>query len=236
MAATRDAKSAARPAAATGVAAEVARRIAEVVKVDPRRVFSPSDFADLGTPYSAGMALTRLVRAGKIRRIARGLYDVPREDPMLGVLLPAADAVVAAVVRRDKIRVQPTGVQAANELHLSEQVPARMFLLTDGPSRVLRYGAMEIHFVHTSPRNMAGAGRLSGLVIHAFKAIGKPNLTPARIARLHWLLPEEERTRLLDDLALAPAWMRPLIQSLAPQSPVRAGRPRPSSSKRRARR
>ena len=139
---------------------------------------------------------------------------------MLGVLLPTLDAVIAAVVARDKIRVQPTGVYAANLLHLSEQVPARVFLLTDGPSRVLRYGAMEIHLVHTSPRNMAGAGRLSGLVIHAFKSIGKANLTPDRIARLHRLLPEEERTRLLDDLAPAPAWMRPLIQSLAPEPQV----------------
>ena len=64
-------------------------------------------------------ALSRLVAAGRIRRIARGLYDLPRTNPRLGPLAPSVDAVVKAVADRD--RVQPTGAYAANTLGLTTQ-------------------------------------------------------------------------------------------------------------------
>lgn len=38
----------------------------------------------------------------------------------------------------DRVRLQPSGAYAANLLGLSEQVPAKVVFLTDGPSRVAR--------------------------------------------------------------------------------------------------
>ena len=42
------------------------------------------------------MAIQRLLQAGKLRRVARGLYDVPRKHPLLGELSASDDAVAAA--------------------------------------------------------------------------------------------------------------------------------------------
>jgi hypothetical protein len=42
-------------------------------------------------------ALSRLTKAGKIRRIGRGVYDIPKDHPMLGPLLPDPDAVARAI-------------------------------------------------------------------------------------------------------------------------------------------
>ncbi len=125
------------------------------------------------------------------------------------------DAVVKAVAGKDRIRTQPTGVYAANLLGLSEQVPAQVVLLTDGISRTVQAGPMKITFKRTTPRQMAAAGRLSGLLIQAFKSLGAQHITPARLARLRQALPAEERAKLLADLALAPAWMRPLLREVA---------------------
>ena len=50
------------------------------------RVFTRSDFLDLGSTDAIGMALQRLLKAGKLRRVARGLYDMPRTHPLLGEL------------------------------------------------------------------------------------------------------------------------------------------------------
>ncbi|HWB10434.1 MAG TPA: DUF6088 family protein, partial [Pirellulales bacterium] len=49
-------------------------------------VFVPADFLDIGSREAADVALHRLVRQGTIRRLARGVYDFPKEHPTLGLL------------------------------------------------------------------------------------------------------------------------------------------------------
>jgi hypothetical protein len=85
---------------------------------------------------------------------------------------------------RDRIRIQPAGAYAANLLHLSEQVPAKAVFLTDGPSRRLKVGVNEIVLKRTTPRAMAAAGRISGLLFQALKYLGKANVTMERMALL----------------------------------------------------
>src|SRR5436189_5230479 len=98
-------------------------------------VFVPADFLDLGSREAVDLALHRLARKGTIRRLARGVYDFPKEHPVFGLLSPSADTVARALAGRDRTRLQPSGAYAANILGLSEQVPAKAVFLTDGPSR-----------------------------------------------------------------------------------------------------
>lgn len=193
-------------------------RIAQRVGRSARgAVFTPAMFTQLGSRAAIDKALQRQVAVGALRRLSRGLYDKPRYDELLGTLWPSVDAVVKAVVGKDKLRVQPAGIYAANLLGLSEQVPAKVVLLTDGTSRSVRAGPMHITLKRTSPRTMAAANRLSGLVIQAFKSLGPRHITPQRLAHLRKTLPAAERARLLADLNLAPAWMRPMLRDLAEQ-------------------
>ncbi len=178
-------------------------------------VFTPAMFAALGSRAAIDKALQRQVQEGTLRRLSRGLYDKARQDELLGTLWPSVDAVVKAATDKGKLRVQPTGAYAANLLGLSEQVPAQVVLLTDGTSRSVRAGPMRIELRHTTPRNMAAAGRLSGLVIQAFKSLGPENITSQRLAHLRNTLPAAERTKLLVDLELAPGWMWPMLRQLA---------------------
>src|ERR1044071_3901980 len=110
----------------------------------PGWVFTPSNFIDLGTRNAIASALKRHKKEGMIRQLARGLYDYPRHDPQLGILSPSVDSVANAIKGRDAIRLQPSGAYAANLLGLSEQVPMRVLFLTDGPSRQVRIGKLEI--------------------------------------------------------------------------------------------
>jgi hypothetical protein len=48
------------------------------------RVWTPNDLLDLGARSAIDKALQRLVMAGSIRRIDRGLYDVPRANSLTG--------------------------------------------------------------------------------------------------------------------------------------------------------
>jgi Family of unknown function (DUF6088) len=178
-------------------------------------VFVPADFLDLGSREAIDVALHRLARKGTIRRLARGVYDFPKQHPVLGALSPSADDVARALAGRDRTRLQPTGAYAANALGLSEQVPAKAVFLTDGPSRTVKIGPTTIQLRRTTARNMAAAGRLSGLLIQALRELGKEHVTPERRAHLKRTLPAHKRRELLKDLRLAPAWMHPIFRELA---------------------
>src|SRR4051812_45495169 len=182
-------------------------------------VFVPADFLAIGSREAVDVALHRLARKGTIRRLARGLYDFPKQHPVLGPLSPSAETVARALAGRDRTRLQPTGAYAANALGLSEQVPAKAVFLTDGPSRTVTIGPMTIQLRRTTPRNMAAAGRLSGLLIQALRELGVAHVTPARVEHLKRTLPADELRGLLKDLPLAPAWMHPIFRELAGEGP-----------------
>jgi hypothetical protein len=100
-------------------------------------------------------------------------------------------------------------------LGLSEQVPAKAVFLSDGPSRTVKFGRQEIQLRHTTPRNMAAAGHLSGLLMQAFRHLGREHITPQRMAYLKRTLPAQERKQLIKDLPLAPTWMHSFFRELA---------------------
>lgn len=177
--------------------------------------FTPNDFLDIGGRDAVDQALSRLVAKGAIRRLARGLYEYPQEHPELGRLSPDIEKIAKALAGKDRIRLQPAGAYATNLLGLSEQVPAKVVFLTDGPSRTVKIGRQEIQLRRTTPRNMAAAGRLSGLLMQALRHLGKEHITPARVEHLKRTLPSRERQQLLKDIPLAPAWMHPLFHELA---------------------
>ncbi len=178
-------------------------------------VFVPADFLDLGSREAVDVVLHRLIGKGTIRRLARGVYDFPKEHPVLGLLSPSAEDVATALAGRDRTRLQPAGAYAANALGLSEQVPAKAVFLTDGPTRTVKIGPTTIQLRRTTARNMAAAGRLSGLLIQALRELGKEHVTPERRAHLRRTLPADKRRDLIKDLRLAPAWMHPIFRELA---------------------
>jgi len=201
-----------RPAGGPGSEADIARRVR---RSKPGTVFTPALFASAGSRAAIDKALQRLAARGDLRRLSRGLYDKPRQDELLGTLWPSVDAIVAALTGKDKLRLLPTGAYAANLLGLSDQVPARVEFLTDGTSRTVKAGPMQIVLRRTTPRQMAAAGRTSGLVIQALRSLGPDHVTPQRLSKLRRTIPADQRHALLDDLTLAPGWMQPTLRALA---------------------
>ena len=177
-------------------------------------VFTPKHFSDLGSRDAVAAALKRYRQTGLVRQLARGLYDYPRIDPELGVLAPEADAIAQALAGRDAVRLQPSGAYAANLLGLSTQVPMKLVYLTDGPSRMVVIGKKQILLRRTTPRNMATAGRISGLVIQALRHLGRAHVDEAVLAQLDRRLDSAGRVQLLRDVRYAPAWIAEIIRRL----------------------
>ncbi len=178
-------------------------------------VFTPSEFLDLGSRGSIDQSLHRLTRLGTIRRTARGLYHYPESHPLLGEVAPSIEAVAKALAASEQVKLQPSGAYAANLLGLSEQVPAKVVFLTSGRARKVKLGKLVIELRPTTPRKVAAAGRTSGLVLTALRYLGKPHVTPERIAHLRKTLSAADRRQLLTDLPSAPAWLHPHLRAIA---------------------
>lgn len=177
-------------------------------------VFTPAYFSDLGSRDAIASALKRHRQSGRIRQLARGLYDYPRTDSLLGMLTPSPDDVAKALAGRDAVRLQPSGAYAANLLGLSSQVPMKIVYLTDGRSRTVQIGKKQILLKQTTPRNMATAGRISGLVVQALRHLGRRHVDDEVMARLDRRLDADDRKQLLKDVRYAPAWIADIMRRL----------------------
>lgn len=178
-------------------------------------VFTPDDFKGVGTRDAVASALKRHKQSGLIRQLARGLYDYPRIDVELGMLSASSDAIAKALAGRNALRLQPSGAYAANLLGLSTQVPLKIVYLTDGRSRTVQVGNRQIILKQTSPRNMATAGKISGLVIQALRYMGQQYITNEVIAQLDRRLDDAARKQLLKDIRYAPGWIAEILRDLA---------------------
>jgi len=178
-------------------------------------VFTPNHFKDLGSRDAIASALKRYKQSGLIRQLARGLYDYPKTDPELGSLQPSTDDIAKALAGRDAARLQPTGAYAANLLGLSTQVPMKVTYLTDSLSRTVQIGKRQIILKRTTPRNMATAGKISGLVIQALRHLGQKRVDKQIITQLDRLLDDQAKSKLMKDIRYAPAWIADIFRDLA---------------------
>lgn len=177
-------------------------------------VFTPSDFLDLGGRAAVDQALSRLVKSGTLRRLARGLYDFPKVHPKLGLLSPAPDDVAQALARETGSHVQIAGARAANALGLTTQVPAKSTYLTDGPSRRVVLGKRVVDVRHASPKHLVAPGSAAGTVFQALRHVGPVRATDvAHIAARR--LSACDKRMLASAAVQAPAWMRPTLVSIA---------------------
>jgi hypothetical protein len=199
-------------------------RLLAQIASSPNEVWTPSDFAYLGSRAAIDKTLQRLVAAGHLRRIDRGLYDQPRKSKLTGRLtVPDYRAVIRAVTRRDKARAVVDGMTPANDLGFTTAVPARIEVLVDARLKRIKLGKQEIHFKLAAPSRLYWAGRPAMRVVQA----------------LHWmqdmLAQDEERARvrsalqrlfadpqhgqaIRDDLrtglSALPIWMQEFLRSL----------------------
>lgn len=177
-------------------------------------VFTPNNFLDLGTRTAVAQSLVRLVRAGTIRRLAQGLYDYPEKHLTLGDLPPNYDRVAQALAGRDNLRIQPSGAYAANLLGLTEQVPAKIVFLSDGSNRTVQINKQQLVLRRTTPKNMATAGKVSGLVIQALRYLGQNNVDDKTIEILKKRLSSNDKRQLINDLRFTPVWIGVIFRKL----------------------
>ena len=204
----------------------IAQKIMERVSEHDRGkwVFTPKDFLDLGSREAVDQALSRLVKASQLRRVGHGLYDMPRMSNVLRRPAPVDwDAAIAALARRDGIRVIPDGMVAANQLGLTNAVPAKTSYVTDGSTRTLKIDGRTVQFRHAGPSVMQWAGKPAAPVAQALRWLGPDNAAdPQVVSTLKRHLPDDVKHDLMQNSGWLPGWALPLAQSVTADRAVAA--------------
>src|ERR1019366_9261082 len=171
--------------------------VTRIERLGAGKAFSAKDFLDIGSRGTVDMALSGLTRRGTIRRIRRGLYDMPKVNPALGgKLSPDIDEAARAIARRQKLKIVPEGAWAANLLGLSTQVPSKIVYLSDGPTNEVLIGRRTIQFKHARPKALAGPEGKSALVVQALRHLGKENVGTREIETLRAELSPSDKRKL----------------------------------------
>lgn len=195
------------------MADSVENQILNKIKSEKRgTIFFVENFLFAGNAKAVNKALERLADKEEITRIATGVYTRPQKSKLLGYITPSVEEIAAAIAKRDKARIVPTGSFALNALELSTQVPLKAVYLTDGAARTIKVGKRTILFKKTTPKNLSAKGTVSKLVIQALKAIGKDKINPDEERKILELLRKEKPENLEHDILLAPEWIRKIMR------------------------
>jgi Family of unknown function (DUF6088) len=195
---------------------------AQIEAGDPDQVWVPIDFAQIGNRDAIDKALQRMVQVGDLRRIDRGLYDKPTHNKLTKRLTtPDYRAVVGAIARRDQLRLLVDGMTAANDLGLTDAVPARVTIHTDARRRAIQLDKLTIEFKQTAPSRLYWAGRPAMRVVQALHWL-KDTLVSDReriLRRLAQVLADPThgaaiRQDLIDGFSTLPAWMQNLVREM----------------------
>ena len=178
-------------------------------------VFTPRQFANLGTRAAIDQTLSRLQRSGQIRRLTPGVYEFPKIHPQIGVLSPSPEAVAKAVAQRTGSRISVSGPKAANLLGLSTQVPMQNVFWTEGPSRTIRIGNQTITLKHVAPSKMIGAGTEAGMVIQAIRSFGTRGIHQVPLNTLARQLPRPVKKAVRRLAPGAPGWSQPVLNQIS---------------------
>lgn len=193
---------------------------ATIAEIPAGHLFFPADFRLAGSEAAIKMALSRLVKDGKIRRIAHGIYYTPQHNAVVGEVLPSLEKVAKAIAKRDHVHIKPTGAYALNKLGLSTQVPMKQVYITDGPPRSIKVGRGEIRFKSTTHKKLALKGSISSLVILALDELGPESIDDSMRRQIREALSKEDPSILAEDAKLAPAWIHDFLFKLLKDKPA----------------
>lgn len=177
--------------------------------------FSSSDLLGRFSRQQADNSLSDLVKQGKIRRVARGIYDYPAYSTLLQQsLAPDIEQVARAYARKNNWRIEISGEAALNLLGLSTQVPGRYVYLSDGPNREFDILGQTLAFKKSSLKNIGFKYRESTLLVQAIKALGKAHINSKTMEKMRQYVEPGKRIKIVKDTQSATDWIHAVIQQV----------------------
>jgi hypothetical protein len=186
-------------------------------------IFSTRDCLNFGDRSAVDHALSRLVKQGIIRRLARGIFARDPDSLRSYSFLDIAKLKGGAFGR--KITSHPTSI--ASQLGLQEKnkssPPTHVFFSTDGPTTKFRVGETIIHLISAAPRKLRLCTSKAGDTLRALWHLGKTRVDEYMIERACQSFFRQDRADLRMNIRWIPAWLSDSFRFIRRWEPVQAG-------------
>lgn len=179
-------------------------------------VFSPSDLTHRFTRQQVDNALSHLVKNGKIRRIARGMYDYPEYSHFLQMQCsPSTKKVKQALARKHNWQLGVFSEVALTYLHLSTQLVVKNICASSGPNKHYKlFNGVDIYFKHSPLKHLDFKYHLSPAIVQSLKALGKERIDNKVIEKIRKQVPPNMRTKIINDTKGTTAWIHKAIKQI----------------------
>lgn len=186
----------------------IAQRVKRLQKGQP---FVGTKFSSAGSRSAVNKALSKLVLAGLLERVARGVYMRPKSNSYIGPIRPNSLTVMRVITSAKGETTQIHGAEAFRRLGLSTQMQILPTFYTSGSTREIQIGLSIVRLKHVSKDRLQHAGTKVGLVLTALHYVGKQGLTKEILSKVTDQLSKDELRELLD--CRMPKWMRSVLMS-----------------------
>jgi hypothetical protein len=176
-------------------------------KIPEGESFSANSLRHLASTDNLRQILNRLVKAGEIKRIARGVFVKPIHIPNIGEAFPTIGEITEMIAKSSGEKIAIHGAEAARQLRLTTQVPMRLVLYTSGNTREIKIKNQSVLLKHVSPSKLIAPGTIAGTVISALLYLGHEQISKETIQKIKDLLGFQEFESVLEHIGQMPAWM-----------------------------
>ena len=178
--------------------------------------FSSNDLIKKFERQQIDNVLSDLVKAKKIRRVSRGIYDYPKYSELLQKeLSPDIEQVARAIGRKFNWRIEVSGESALNILNLSTQIQAKYIYLSDGPNKSYKlFNDVEIEFKKSVLKDIGFRYKESSLIVQALKSLGKEHITDEIIEKIKEQIEPKMYEKILKDTQSTTVWVYEIIKQI----------------------
>lgn len=178
--------------------------------------FSSNDLIQKFERQQIDNVLSDLVKAKKIRRVSRGIYDYPKYSELLKKeLSPDIEQVARAIGRKFNWRIEVSGESALNILNLSTQIQAKYIYLSDGPNKSYKlFNDVEIEFKKSVLKDIGFRYKESSLIVQALKSLGKEHITDEIIEKIKEQIDPKMYEKILKDTQSTTVWVYEIIKQI----------------------
>jgi hypothetical protein len=180
-----------------------------ILRLPQGAIFSTREMLNYGRRSAVDQCLHRLVKAGRIIRLAWGLFL--KDD--IGITMPCAFVVATEKARAFGKQILTDAVDAAKLLNLTATGNQKITYAIQGHSSSFKYGKITINFRGICARKMALGDGPVGLAIKALWQLGKSVCDQHAIARAINSFKRPERRQFNQSCHLMPTWMTEIFQN-----------------------
>jgi len=185
-----------------------------IQKMPKGRPFLGSLLAQCDNRASVNKALSRLVKAGVLERVVRGVYMRPKASKYAGQVRASPVAVIKLMAKANGESLQIHGAEAVRFMGLSTQMQVLATFYTSGTTRQIHIGNTTVRLQHASKDRFQHIETRVGLALTALHYIGEEALSMEIVSRIQKTLSKDEFKSL--QTCQMPEWMKTALDLSSP--------------------